>query len=192
MEKDIADQVLEALKSSFDAITATLGADPQKKDTKFGPLVDQGQYERVWTYIQEGKKVSKVLTGGEEYTKGGSYIAPTIFIDPPTDAAIYREEIFGPVLCVKTFETEEEALKLANDSEYGLSGKLISSFSVYNLIIFHLGAIFTQNIGRALRVSNQVHAGTVCVNCNLMISPQVPMGGFGYEVNPDLLAEMLD
>jgi len=125
VEKSISEEFLTKLKGAFEAITQNLGADPQNPDTQYGPLVDEGQFHKVMKYIEEGKKVAKVLSGGEQYDRGsGNYVSPTIFIEPNSDTSIYREEIFGPVLCVKTFETEDEALRLANDTEYGLSGMI--------------------------------------------------------------------
>jgi len=83
-------------------------------------------------------------------------------MNPADEASIYREEIFGPVLCVRTFKTEEEAIQLANDTEYGLAG-----------------AVYTQDVNRALRVSSKIRGGTIGVNCTSVMGPQVPMGGFG-------------
>lgn len=127
VQKSIAESFLAKLKAGFEAMAQSLGADPQDASTRYGPLVDQEQYDKVWQYIQEGKKTTKLLTGGDEYKKGGYYIAPAVFIEPDMEEDIWKEEIFGPVLCVRTFETEEEAIELANNTQYGLSGKLRTS-----------------------------------------------------------------
>jgi aldehyde dehydrogenase (NAD+) len=124
VQKSIADSFLEKLKAGLGAMSQALGGDPQDVSTHYGPVVDAQQFQKVTDYIQEGKKRTKVLTGGQKYEKKGYYIAPTVFLDPEPDEKIWTEEIFGPVLCVKTFETEEEAIKLANDTQYGLSSKL--------------------------------------------------------------------
>ncbi|EXJ90166.1 hypothetical protein A1O3_03235 [Capronia epimyces CBS 606.96] len=161
VQKSIADAFLEKVKASLGAMSQALGGDPQDTATHYGPVVDAQQFQKVTDFINEGKKRTKVLTGGQEYQKEGYYIAPTVFLDPEPDEKIWREEIFGPVLCVKTFETEEEAIQLANDTQYGLSS-----------------AIFTSDIARALRLASSVRTGTVNVNCNLMVGNQAPMGGF--------------
>lgn len=161
VQEGIMDSFLERLKVEFEKITKTLGSDPQDPSSEYGPVIDKIQYDKVWAYIQGGKNESeKVLTGGDEYTKPGHFIAPTIFVNPKEEAKIYKEEIFGPVLCAKSFKTEEEVLKLANDTTFGLAG-----------------AVFTQDINRAMRISSKIQAGTVCINCASMIGPQVPFGG---------------
>lgn len=88
-----------------------------------GPLADKSQLERVLGYIEAGKSEAELLVGGERKGEKGTFVQPTIFLNPKKDAKIYREEIFGPVLTILTFDTEEEAIKLANDTSYGLSGK---------------------------------------------------------------------
>lgn len=85
-------------------------------------MVDKPQYENVHAFIEQGKKDATLVTGGYRYEGKGFYIPPTMFLNPKPDASIYKEEIFGPVVCVRTFETEEEALKMANDSCFGLAG----------------------------------------------------------------------
>jgi aldehyde dehydrogenase (NAD+) len=123
VQAGIAEKFIEGLKERFKAIAAGLGADPLDKQTSYGPLVDHLQYERVSKYIQDAKQVTPPLVGGDEYAGDGYYVEPTIFFNPPNEAKIYREEIFGPVVCIKTFETEAEAVALANDTEYGLAGE---------------------------------------------------------------------
>lgn len=123
VQDTIADEFLGKLTAGLEAIGKGIGADPQNMATTYGPLVDKIQYDKVRAYIEDGKKSTKVIAGGEEYTKGGYFCSPTVFMNPPDDAKIWREEIFGPVLCVRTFKTEEEALELANDTVYGLAGK---------------------------------------------------------------------
>lgn len=119
----IADTFIARLQDAFEAIGATLGADPQDPTTTYGPLVDKTQYDKVLEYITEGKKSAEILTGGEEQTRvKGYYVAPVLFKHVDRNSKIYREEIFGPVLCVETFKTEEQALQMANDTEYGLAG----------------------------------------------------------------------
>jgi len=91
--------------------------------TMHGPVVDHAQFQTVMKYIDIGKKSAKLLTGGARIGSKGVFIAPTIFLHPARESAIWREEIFGPVLTIKTFRTEEEAIELANETEYGLAGE---------------------------------------------------------------------
>lgn len=91
--------------------------------TFLGPLVDGKQFERVMNYLEIGKNEAELVTGGNRKGNSGFYVEPTIFLNPKDDARIYREEIFGPVITLRTFKTEEEAIKLANDTSYGLSGE---------------------------------------------------------------------
>jgi aldehyde dehydrogenase (NAD+) len=133
VQKSIAPKFIEALKGAFKGAEGAFGADPNDSTTMLGPLADKLQYERVMSFIQSGKSESgaELLVGGGKIEgHKGLFVQPTIFMDGNDDAKIYREEIFGPVLHVKTFETEEEAIKLANDTSYGLSCECISNFSI--------------------------------------------------------------
>lgn len=125
VQEAIADDFINRMKQSFEHISASLGADPQDPSTTYGPLVDKVQYEKVLGYIQAGEREAEMVTKAQKPSNDdkGYYIGPVIFKNPAKDATIYKEEIFGPVLCVKTFETEEQALDLANDSSYGLAGR---------------------------------------------------------------------
>jgi aldehyde dehydrogenase (NAD+) len=100
--------------------------DPSNKETMLGPLADNAQLQRVLGFIETGKTEGKLLVGGERKGDKGTFVTPTIFLNPSKDSTIYKEEIFGPVLTVLTFDTEEEGIKLANDTSYGLSGKFIA------------------------------------------------------------------
>jgi len=124
VHESIADKFLEGLKDIFDKASQGLGASPLEVTTSMGPVVDQKQFDRIMTYIEGGKSSASLVTGGARKGDKGCFIEPTIFKDPAADSAILREEIFGPVLCVKTFKTEEEVVALANDTTYGLSGML--------------------------------------------------------------------
>jgi aldehyde dehydrogenase (NAD+) len=160
IQDTIVDKFLERLKGAFQQMSTSLGADPQDEATTFGPLVDQSQYEKVRSYIEAGKQTAELIVGGEHYEGKGTYVAPTIFLNPENDASVYTEEVFGPVLCARSFHTEIEALEFANDTSFGLAG-----------------SVFTKDMGRAMRVSRAIQAGTVSVNCALMVGPQAPMGG---------------
>jgi len=89
--------------------------------TFFGPLADKKQFDRVMGFLEIGKTEAELITGGKRKGTKGYYVEPTIFLNPKEDARIYREEIFGPVIAIKTFKTEDEVVEMANDTSYGLS-----------------------------------------------------------------------
>lgn len=140
-----------------------------------GPVVSKDQYNKIWTYINEAKSAGiNVLYGGEKdlvaHLGEGYFIPPTIFSDVPTDARIWKEEIFGPVLCIRTFNSEEEAVNLANDSEYGLAS-----------------AVFSADKDRVRRVTRNLRSGIVWENCCQPAFIVAPWGGmkksgFGREL----------
>ncbi len=136
--------------------------DPLDPASRMGPLVTRDHADTVMGFIQSGRQSARLLTGGERLTITGSdaYIQPTVFLGAAPDAAIVREEIFGPVLSIQTFKSEEEAIHLANDTPYGLAASL-----------------WTNDLNRALRVSDRLHAGTVSVNTVDALSAMTPFGG---------------
>jgi aldehyde dehydrogenase (NAD+) len=132
-------------------------------DTTIGPMVSQTQYERVQRYIRLGIEAgATVVAGGEGHPDGlgGYFVKPTIFANVTNDMTIAREEIFGPVLCMLTYEDEADAIAIANDTPYGLQAYVISS-----------------NLDRASAVANQIEAGRVVIN-GAPHDPAVPFGGF--------------
>ncbi|KAH6885200.1 aldehyde dehydrogenase domain-containing protein [Thelonectria olida] len=135
------------------------------KDAYQGPQVSKVQYERILEYVDIGKKEGATLASGGERVdvsnKGkGFFIAPTVFTDVTPKMRIFREEIFGPVVAIVKFKTEEEAIALANDSTYGLGA-----------------AAFTTNLERAHRVAAEIEAGMVWINSSQDCDPRVPFGG---------------
>jgi aldehyde dehydrogenase (NAD+)/retinal dehydrogenase len=98
--------------------------------------------------ISRGKDEAELVAGGARHGATGYYVEPTVFLNPRDDAEIYRNEIFGPVSIVKTFETEDEVVRLANDTEFGL-----------------VAGVFTRDVSRALRLAHQLEAGVIGVNC---------------------------
>ena len=146
VHRDIKDVFLDKLLTAARSYTPGNPLDPK---TSMGAIVDQVQLDRVLAYIEAGRAESKLLLGGGRVNvdSGGYYIEPTIF-ETKADAKIAREEIFGPVLSVITFDTVEEAVRIANDSEYGLAA-----------------AVWTSNLTTAHEVSRSLRAGTVWVNC---------------------------
>ncbi|MEW6339073.1 MAG: aldehyde dehydrogenase [Paraburkholderia sp.] len=146
VHRDIKDVFLDKLIAAARSYTPGNPLDPK---TSMGAIVDQVQLERVLGYIEAGRAEAKLLLGGGRVKQdsGGYYIEPTIF-DTAPNARIAREEIFGPVLSVITFDTAEEAVRIANDSEYGLAA-----------------AVWTANLTTAHEMARSLRAGTVWVNC---------------------------
>ncbi len=140
--------------------------DPGEPKTAIGPMVSEKQYERVQSYIRKGiEEGAEVLVGGEGHPEGleeGYFVKPTVFVNVQNDMAIAQEEIFGPVLCVIAYDSEEDAIRIANDSKYGLHG-----------------AVLRTDLKRARRVASQLRAGRVVIN-GMRDDPQAPWGGFKY------------
>jgi gamma-glutamyl-gamma-aminobutyraldehyde dehydrogenase/4-guanidinobutyraldehyde dehydrogenase/NAD-dependent aldehyde dehydrogenase len=144
-------------------------SDPLDANTTMGAIVDCGQMENVLKYIASGKaQGAKLLSGGERVMNetGGFYISPAVFADVTNDMTIANEEIFGPVLSIITFDTTEEAIAIANDTEYGLAA-----------------AIWTQDISKAHLVAKRLRAGTVHVNSYDEDDITVPFGGYKQSGN---------
>ena len=128
-----------------------------------GPLVSQSQHEKVLSWIKTGKREARLVTGGgePEGLEGGCYVEPTIFADMDEGATIWAEEIFGPVVCVKSFGTEDEAIRLANDSRFGLGA-----------------AVMSADLDRAEHVALAFWAGIVWINCSQPTFTEAPWGGY--------------
>ncbi|KXS13763.1 putative aldehyde dehydrogenase AldA [Gonapodya prolifera JEL478] len=155
----IYDKFLVAYKKVAESIKLGDQFDPA---TEQGPQVDEVQFNSIMRYIDHGvQEGAKLVTGGKRHGTSGYFVEPTIFADVKEDAKIMQEEIFGPVVAVTTFKSEEEIIKRANASTYGLAA-----------------AVFTKDINRAIRVSNALHAGTVWVNCYNVFHQNTPFGGF--------------
>lgn len=122
VQEEVAPKFIEALKIEFEKSNDALGDDPTKATTVLGPVADEQQLNRVLDFIQKGKETATLITGGGRKGTTGCFVQPTIFLDPAPDSPIYKDEIFGPVLVVKTFKSEEEVIKLANNTTYGLAG----------------------------------------------------------------------
>ena len=145
------------------AQAAVLG-DPLDPKTQVGPIASKNEYDKVLTYVEAGKQSAARLTagGGVRKVNGkGLFIEPTVFTDATNDLKISREEIFGPVLPVIPFETEDEAIRVANDTSYGLAS-----------------GIQTGDLGRALRLTDKIKAGTVWINTWHKYHPNAPFGGY--------------
>lgn len=123
VQEGIADKFIDLLKKNFETASSngSIG-NPEDKNTKVGPIADQAQFKRVMEFLEVGKKDGELVTGGCRRGNDGLFVEPTVFKNTPSDSKIVREEVFGPVVTVQTFKTEEEAIELANDSIFGLSG----------------------------------------------------------------------
>jgi aldehyde dehydrogenase (NAD+) len=158
---------LDAVKRAIvDTMRSFPVGDPADPETAVGPMVSQNQYERVQSYIRKGiEEGAEVLVGGEGHPAGfeaGYFVKPTVFVNVKNDMTIAQEEIFGPVLCVITYDSEDEAIRIANDSKYGLHSCVLGT-----------------DLQRARRVASQIRAGRVVIN-GMTDDPQAPWGGFKY------------
>ncbi len=162
VHENIYDKFLERIAERANAITI---GDPLESPD-MGAIVSEAQFKSVLKYIELGKQEgARLVCGGEAYTEGecarGYFIRPTVFADCTQDMRIVREEIFGPVLSVSKFSTEEEAIELANDTNYGLAG-----------------AVLTNNAFRAKRVIDEIRAGICWINCSQPAYAEAPWGGY--------------
>jgi len=169
---ELADEFLLRLKARAEAIRV---ADPFDPEVEMGALVNQAQYRRVQAHIEEGLNVGAKLVCGGGRPAGlqqGYFIQPTVFTEVPLDSALWREEIFGPVLCVRSFSNEQQAIEMANDSEFGLVASVVGADAAH-----------------AEQVANALQAGLVWINAPQVIFPQTAWGGYkqssiGRELGP--------
>ncbi len=162
VEESIKDRFLARLAERANALVF---GDPLK-NPDMSAMISENHMNSVLGYIETGKKEgARCICGGERYLEGdcanGFFIRPTVFADCTPDMTIVKEEIFGPVMTVQTFKTEEEVIEIANDTIYGLAG-----------------GVFTSDGSRALRVIKELRAGTAWINCYNPAFPQAPFGGY--------------
>jgi len=163
VERSAHEQVLEAF------VVATRNVkvgDPEDEATEMGSLVSFRQRDRVAEYIAIGRdEGASVVCGGEAPTDpalaAGAYLMPTVFDGVTNEMRIAREEIFGPVVSIIPFDSEEEAVRLANATPYGLSG-----------------SVWSRDIGKALRTARAIQAGVLSVNSNSSVHTEAPFGGY--------------
>jgi len=170
--EELEDEFLSRLLKRAQAIRV---ADPFDADVEMGALVNQAQYQRVLGHIDRGLCAgARLLCGGNRPADlpRGYFLQPTVFTDVPLDSALWCEEIFGPVLCVRSFSSEAEAIALANDTPFGL-----------------VASVVTSDAAAADRVANALQAGMVWINAPQVIFPQAAWGGYkqssiGRELGP--------
>jgi acyl-CoA reductase-like NAD-dependent aldehyde dehydrogenase len=163
VHESIYDKFLEAAVKAFENVKVGF---PWEKDTQMGSLVNESQLKKVLSYVEIGKQEgARVATGGYRLTENGldkgCFMKPTILADVNNKMRVAQEEIFGPVVCIIKFKDEDEVIKMANDSEYGLGG-----------------AVWTKDINRAFRVARGVETGRMWINNYNNLPAHAPFGGY--------------
>ena len=158
----IHDALLEGLAQFAGGMVLGHGLDPT---TQQGPMISDAHAAKVMGYIDEAKADgAKLVAGGDRLDRRGNFIRPTIFSNCTSDMAVMREEIFGPVMAVQRFESNDlDAIaRLANDSPFGLSG-----------------SVWTRDLSTAHRLVKRIRAGQVSINCHGAVGTNIPFGGYG-------------
>jgi (Z)-2-((N-methylformamido)methylene)-5-hydroxybutyrolactone dehydrogenase len=159
VHRSVQDELVSGLVER--ARTIKLG-DPLEAETEMGPVANRAQYDTVLGFIERAQAEGAELAYGGAAEQGGLFVAPTILTGVTPEMELAREEVFGPVLAVMPFDDEDEAIAMANSTEYGLAA-----------------GVWTQNVHRAHRVAHRLRAGTVWVNCYRSVAPCAPFGGVG-------------
>jgi len=180
VQRAIHDEFVERLATFADGLRVGNGIDP---DVQIGPVISSSQLDRILGYVEGGiLQGAELVAGGRRLDgelRNGYFVAPTVLANVTPDMTVAREEIFGPVISVIPFDTEEEVLRLANDTEYGLGG-----------------AVWTTNASTAMRMVHGIKAGSVWVNCYGLLDTAVgmacyKMSGYGIKGGPDYVDAFL-
>jgi aminobutyraldehyde dehydrogenase len=175
VHSSVAEEFVEHLVGEVS--TLVVGEPGAGDDVEIGPLVSKAHFDRVSGYLERAKSAGiRAVLGGAPLDGPGYFVPPTVLVDVPGDAEVAREEIFGPIVTVETFETEDEAIRRANDVPYGLAA-----------------SVFTENSRRGLDIPSKLDFGTVWVNSHLVLATEAPWGGFkGSGYGRDLSLYALD
>ena len=179
IEASVYDAVVEQI---LDRAKALKPDDPMDPATQVAPLANLAHLEKVTAMIAQAKADgARCLLDGTKITADhtGYYVGPTLFVDVTSNMQIWREEVFGPVLAIKIFQSEDEAIALANDTDYGLAG-----------------GVWTTDIPKGTRVAEAIHSGTVYINHYRSVDPGSPIGGvklsgYGRELGPNAVKDFL-
>jgi phenylacetaldehyde dehydrogenase len=178
IQKPIFDDVVSGVSEIAKSIKVAPGTEP---DSQMGPLISDEQFEKVLGYLQSGKQQgAEAVVGGERFGHRGYFVQPTILTDTNPDMKVVREEIFGPVVCAIPFDSSDEIVPVANDTNYGLAA-----------------GVFTRDISKAHRTAKRLRAGTVWINTYHVFDAAMPFGGYkesgwGREMGSQVLNNYLE
>ena len=174
----VEDKIFDEFVERFIAATREIRVDdPTLSLTQMGPLISRNQRESVETFIETTRKDGRTIAcGGDRPFERGFFLNPTVILEPELNDACWKDEIFGPVVCIRRFKEEASMIKEVNDTPYGLSG-----------------SIWTTHINRALRIARKVESGVLSINSHSSVHIEAPFGGYKQSgIGRDLGMHALD